>query len=105
MDKERRLDILKSKIEEADAIVVGGASGMSAASGFMFYYQDDEVFRQLAGSLREKYGFRNMFDGFYNQRMTPSLRRAVILPPCLAAPDCLSLRRKPGTICEALPRS
>ena len=32
MDKERLLDILKSKIEEADAIVVGGASGMSAAS-------------------------------------------------------------------------
>lgn len=46
MDKERLLDILKSKIEEADAIVVGGASGVSAASGFRFYYQDDEVFRQ-----------------------------------------------------------
>ena len=45
MDKERLLDILKSKIEEADAIVVGGASGMSAASGFRFYYQDDEVFK------------------------------------------------------------
>lgn len=27
MNKERLLDILKSKIEEADAIVVGGASG------------------------------------------------------------------------------
>ncbi len=70
MDKERLLDILKSKIEEADAIVVGGASGMSAASGFRFYYQDDEVFRQMAGSLREKYGFRNMFDGFYHPRTT-----------------------------------
>ena len=53
MDKERLFDLLKSKIEEADAIVVGGASGMSAASGFRFYYQDDEVFRQMAGSLRE----------------------------------------------------
>lgn len=50
MDKERLFDILKRKIEEADAIVVGGASGMSAASGFRFYYQDDEVFRQLAVS-------------------------------------------------------
>ena len=70
MDKERLFDILKRKIEEADAIVVGGASGMSAASGFRFYYQDDEVFRQMAGSLREKYGFRNMFDGFYHPRMT-----------------------------------
>ncbi len=70
MDKERLFDLLKSKIEEADAIVVGGASGMSAASGFRFYYQDDEVFRQMAGSLREKYGFRNMFDGFYHPRTT-----------------------------------
>ena len=70
MNKERLFDLLKSKIEEAGAIVVGGASGMSAASGFKFYYQDDEVFRQMAGSLREKYGFRNMFDGFYHPRMT-----------------------------------
>lgn len=74
MDKERLLDVLKSKIEEADAIVVGGASGMSAASGFRFYYQDDEVFRQMAGSLREKYGFRNMFDGFYHPRITKGER-------------------------------
>lgn len=58
-------------MDEADAIVVGGASGMSAASGFRFYYQDDEVFRRMAGSLREKYGFRNQFDGFYNPHLTP----------------------------------
>lgn len=63
MDKEHHFDLLRRKIEGADAIVVGGASGMSAASGFRFYYQDDEVFRQMAG-------FRNMFDGFYNPRMT-----------------------------------
>lgn len=79
MDKERLLDVLKSKIEEADAIVVGGVSGMSAASGFRFYYQDEEVFRQMAGSLREKYGFRNMFDGFYHPRITKGERWALQL--------------------------
>ena len=33
MDKEHQFDLLRRKIEEADAIVVGGASGMSAAAG------------------------------------------------------------------------
>ena len=79
MNKEIQLDILKRKIEEADAIVVGGASGMSAASGFKFYYQDDAIFRQIAGSLREKYGFRNLFDGFYNPRMTKGEHWALML--------------------------
>lgn len=70
MDTEARFDLLRRKIEESDAIVVGGASGMSAASGFRFYYQDDDVFKRMAGSLREKYGFRNWFDGFYCPQMT-----------------------------------
>lgn len=30
------INLLKEKIEQADSIVVGGASGMSAASGFIF---------------------------------------------------------------------
>lgn len=70
MDTEARFDLLRRKIEESDAIVVGGASGMSAASGFRFYYQDDDVFKQMVGSLRGKYGFRNWFDGFYCPQMT-----------------------------------
>lgn len=61
---------LKKKIDEAEAIVVGGAAGMSASSGFKFYYQDDAVFRKIAGGLADKYGFRNLFDGFYNPNLT-----------------------------------
>lgn len=79
MDNNIQIEILKKKIEEADAVVVGGASGMSAASGFKFYYQDDEVFRDLAGTLREKYGFRNMFDGFYNQSMSRGEHWALVI--------------------------
>lgn len=48
---QEKIDLLRRTIDEADAIVVGGASGMSAASGFVFYYQEDEVFRLIAGSL------------------------------------------------------
>ena len=61
---------LKDLINNAGAIVVGGAAGMSAASGFKFYYQDDNVFRKIAGGLADKYGFRSMFDGFYNPNLT-----------------------------------
>lgn len=79
MDKERQIDILKSKIDEADAIVVGGASGMSAASGFKFYYQCDDVFRMVAGSLEQKYGFHNFFDGLYDRQHTCGEHWAMLL--------------------------
>lgn len=65
-----KIKLLRDKIDKADAIVVGGAAGMSAASGFKFYYQDDEVFRWIAGGLADKYGFHNSFDGFYNPDVT-----------------------------------
>lgn len=36
----------KKNIQEAEAIIVGGASGMSAAAGFRFYYMSDATFKQ-----------------------------------------------------------
>lgn len=33
-----QIEILKKNIQEAEAIIVGGASGLSAAAGFRFYY-------------------------------------------------------------------
>ena len=79
MVAKEKIDLLRKKIDEADAIVVGGASGMSAASGFVFYYQDDEVFRKLAGGLARKYGIHNMFDAFYDRRLTRGEHWAVVL--------------------------
>lgn len=79
MVAEDTIELLKKKIDEADAIVVGGASGMSAASGFVFYYQNDAVFRQIAGSLEKKYGFHNFFDAFYHQGHTRGEHWAMIL--------------------------
>ncbi len=70
MVTQAQIEQLKKKINEADAIVVGGASGMSAASGFVFYYQDDKVYRQLAGHLAQKYHLHNLFDLFYDRRLT-----------------------------------
>ena len=68
MVSKEKIELLRQKIDEADAIVVGGASGMSAASGFVFYYQEDDVFRRMAGGLAKKYDRHNMFDLFYDRR-------------------------------------
>lgn len=79
MVSTEKIKLLKEKIDAADAIVVGGASGMSAASGFVFYYMEDDVFRRLAGSIAGKYDIHNMFDAFYDRRLTAGERWAVIL--------------------------
>lgn len=79
MVAQEKIDLIKKKIEDAEAIVVGGASGMSAASGFKFYYQRDEVFQMIAGSLEEKYGFHNFFDAFYNRHTTKGEHWAIVL--------------------------
>lgn len=79
MVSQKDINLLKEKIEQADAIIVGGASGMSAASGFIFYYQEDEVFKSIAGSLSKKYNRHNMFDLFYDQRLSRGEQWALML--------------------------
>lgn len=82
------IETLNEKIAQADAVMVGGASGMSAASGFRFYYQDDETFRQLAGGLADKYGVRNLFDLFYDRRPTRGEHWAAMLRTVKYIYDC-----------------
>ena len=64
---EEQVRILVEHIQEADAIVVGAASGMSAAAGFRHYYEHDKDFVENLGDFEKKYGFHNSFDGFYYQ--------------------------------------
>lgn len=79
MVAQEKIELLRKKIDEADAVVVGGASGMSAASGFRFYYQEDDVFRSVAGGLAKKYDRHNMFDLFYDRRPTRGEQWALML--------------------------
>lgn len=65
-------------IQDADAIVVGGASGMSAAAGFRHYYEHDKDFIDNLGEFEKKYGYRNSFDGFYYRYRTSEERWAFI---------------------------
>lgn len=79
MVSQEDINFLKEKIEQADAIVVGGASGMSAASVFIFYYREDDVFKSLEGSLAKKYNRHNMFDLFNDQRPSRGEQWALML--------------------------
>lgn len=57
-------------VKEADAIVIGGGSGFSSAGGYN-HYHNNEWFEENFSEFREKYGFDNLFDGFYYPYSTP----------------------------------
>ncbi len=65
MFKQADIELLKTKIHQADAIIIGGGSGLSSAAGYNHYH-----WRQgLTDSLRlfiDYYGFKSAFDGFYH---------------------------------------
>lgn len=57
--------ILVEKIQDADAVLVGAAAGMSASCGYNFFYQNDAIFEKYLGEFGRKYGFTGAFNGFY----------------------------------------
>lgn len=79
MTEQEKIQILIKKINDADAIVVGTASGMSAAGGLRYYYQDDDDYKKIAGGLREKYGDKNLFDAYYDRRIAKGEHWALLL--------------------------
>jgi len=60
---DEQIKIMAQKIKEADHIIIGGASGLSAAGGGDFYYEDNASYRKYFGKFAEKYGFKGAFDG------------------------------------------
>lgn len=75
---EEQVRELAEHIKGADAIVVGAASGMSAAAGYRHYYEHDKDFVENLGEFEKKYGYRNSFDGFYYRYRTSEERWAYI---------------------------
>ncbi|AZV59446.1 NAD-dependent protein deacetylase [Peribacillus frigoritolerans] len=61
---QENIDTLLKKIQEAEAIVVGGAAGMTEAAG-LSSYKTDENFLKYFGKFADKYGIKNIFEGFY----------------------------------------
>lgn len=63
---------MATAISEAECIVVGGASGLSAAGGGDFYYSDTPSFRKYFGRFAEKYGIKGAFNGTFRHWETPN---------------------------------
>ncbi len=61
--KEKYSRIL-TKIEEADAIVIGASNGLSISEG-IHIFADDSSFRENFGDFREKHGFRSIIQGCF----------------------------------------
>lgn len=62
-----QISLLNKKIQEAECIIIGGASGLSAAGGGDFYYEDNDSYRKYFKPFAEKYHFKGAFDGMlYN---------------------------------------
>lgn len=61
---QEKLQILKQKIKEADAVVIGAGAGLSTAAGFTY---SGERFDRYFSDFAEKYHFSDMYSGgFYN---------------------------------------
>ena len=55
------------EVRDADVVIVGGASGLSAAGGGDFYYEDNESYRRYFKPYAEKYRFKGAFDGMFRR--------------------------------------
>lgn len=58
-------EYLLEKTKESDAILIGAASGFSAADGHHFWYEDDREFRDVFGKLTKCFDYHSAFDGLY----------------------------------------
>ncbi len=64
---EEQVRRFAEEVAEADVIIVGAASGLSAAGGGDFYYEDNASYRKYFGKYAEKYGFKGAFSGMMNR--------------------------------------
>ncbi|CAB3832268.1 Protein ADP-ribosyltransferase [Achromobacter mucicolens] len=64
MTHREHIAAIARKLEEADAVLVGGASGMSTANQHDFYGYS-KYFRENFGEFRDAYGIRSLCDALY----------------------------------------
>ena len=60
---DQQIEDFARMVEEVDCVLVGGASGLSAAGGGDFYYEDNATYHKHFGKFAERYGFRGAFEG------------------------------------------
>ena len=60
---EKKIQELKERIEQADAVIIGAGAGLSTAAGFAY---SGERFNRYFSDFSRKYGFHDMYSGgFY----------------------------------------
>lgn len=74
----KQAELLLQKINDADAILVGAAAGMSASCGYNFFYQNDVHFQKYLGEFYDKYGYIGAFNGFYYRYPSTEARWAFL---------------------------
>ena len=57
---DKKVVLLKEKIDQADAVIIGAGAGLSTAAGFVY---TGERFDQYFRDFSRKYGFRDMYTG------------------------------------------
>ena len=86
---DQQIETFARMIDEADCVLVGGASGLSAAGGGDFYYEDNATYRRHFGKFAERYGFKGAFEGSFYRWSTAEARwgyLATFLDTTLNAP-------------------
>ena len=62
-EREKKLQALREKLGQADALIIGAGAGLSTAAGFEY---SGARFERWFGDFGRKYGFRDMYSGgFY----------------------------------------
>lgn len=67
---EEEIRSFAQQVKEAECIIIGGASGLSAAGGGDFYYENNASYKKYFGKYAEKYGFKGAFDGMMHHFST-----------------------------------
>ena len=62
---QAKLRELAERIDQADAVVIGGGSGLSSAAGYDHYHWSPALSEALS-PFREQYGFTSPLAGFYH---------------------------------------
>lgn len=71
---KEQIHIFAKQIQNAECIIVGGASGLSASGGGNFYYEDNESYRKYFKPFADKYHFKGAFAGMQYNFNTPNER-------------------------------
>ncbi len=94
-----QVGLFAEEVAGADCVIVGAASGLSAAGGGDFYYKPTASFYANFGKFAKRYGFRSAFEGsfyHYNRPEDKWAYLATFLHTTLTAPvrkPYLDLRR------------